>query len=145
MSLITSTVASAQNANCIKFPPCWVGNLMQFGLEAEAVGALGGLGDDFVQALDLAASHQDLAGDDGGVDDGAARGVDEVGGEVADAELGGVGAEEEEVGWGADLQRGGAEAGSAGAGGDGPGLAGFDRGRVAGGVLLGEGEELEVG
>ena len=56
------------------------------------------------------------------------------------------GAEEEEVGGGADRERlAGAEQRGAGAGGDGPGLGGVDRGRVAGGVLLGEGEELQVG
>ena len=41
---------------------------------------------------DLAVAHEHPAGDDGGVDDGAGGGVDEVGGEVADAELGGVAA-----------------------------------------------------
>src|SRR4051794_30195544 len=100
---------------------------MQFGLEAEAVGALGGLGGDLAQAVDRPVAHQDLAGDDGGVDYSAAGGVDEVGGEVADAQLGGVAAQEKEVGGGAGLERRGAEERRAGAGGDGPGLGGVDR------------------
>ena len=55
--------------------------------DAEPPRPLGGAGDDLRQ-LHLAAAHQHPAGDDGGVDDRAAGGVDEVGGEVAEAQLG---------------------------------------------------------
>ena len=59
-------------------------------LEAEAAGALGGAGEDLPEAGQLAAAHQHLTADDHRVDDGAACGVDEVGGELADPELGGA-------------------------------------------------------
>ena len=56
------------------------------------------------------------------------------------------GPQQEEVGRRRRARSGvGAEQRRAGAGRDRPGLGGVDRGRVGGGVLLGEGEELQVG
>ncbi len=68
--------------------------------------------------------------------------VDEVGGEVAEAELVGVAAQQQEVGRGADLERraGAGEQRRGGAGRDRPGLGGVEHGRVGGRVALGEGE-----
>ena len=68
-------------------------------------GALAGPGDDLRQARRLAAAHQHPPRDDDGVDDGAAGRVDEVGGELADAELRRVRAQQQEVGGGAASSR----------------------------------------
>ena len=61
--------------------------------DAEASRPLGGPGDDLSAVLQLAVAHQHPAGDDRGLDDRAARGVDQVRREVAEPQLGRVAAQ----------------------------------------------------